>query len=169
MEEKKPKKKMGRPPIQLDWEQFEKLCQLQCSSSEIASFMNIGQEALLNKVKLKYNESFTSVYKKFSETGKCSLRRNQFVLSRKNASMAIWLGKIWLGQVDQTEVEAKVAENKIRQAIISTLSGEDSRCTGPSQGQVLEIKSPVLDQGQIRKPCEIQDELGTERTMGEQA
>lgn len=48
---------------------------------------------------------------RFSETfaikrgkGKISLRRSQFQLAEKNASMAIWLGKQYLGQKDVVEI-----------------------------------------------------------------
>jgi len=90
----------GRSKKEIDWEEFEKLCALQCTQSEIASFLKIHPNTLSDRVIDKYEEDYSTVYKKYSETGKCSLRRHQFVLSKKNAAMAIWLGKQWLGQKD---------------------------------------------------------------------
>ena len=90
----------GRPKKIVNWEQFEQFCGLQCTSEEIASCLHISKDTLYDKVQEHYGESFSTVFKKFSEHGKTSLRRNQFVLSRKNASMAIWLGKQMLGQRD---------------------------------------------------------------------
>ena len=40
-------------------------------------------------------------YKRFSDGGKASLRRNQLHLSKTNAAMAIWLGKQKLDQKDE--------------------------------------------------------------------
>lgn len=99
----------GAPKKPIDWEEFEKLCALQCTQSEIASFLKVHPNTLSDRVKEKYEgEDYSTVYKKFSETGKCSLRRYQFAMSKKNTSMAIWLGKQWL---DQREPEAKTKDD----------------------------------------------------------
>jgi len=90
----------GRPPKEIDFQLFEQLCGLQCTHTEIASMLKVCVDTMYDKVKAHYGDSFSNVYKKYSESGKCSLRRNQFALSKTNASMAIWLGKIYLGQQD---------------------------------------------------------------------
>lgn len=95
---------MARPEKEIDWSLFENLCQLQCTQSEIASCLKINPDTLRDRARKQYEiEDYSDIYKKYSETGKCSLRRNQFVLSKKNAAMAIWLGKQWLGQKDQSK------------------------------------------------------------------
>lgn len=94
---------MGRPRKEIDWDQFEQLCALQCTQPEIAGLLKIDEDTLRSRVKDKYEDEYSVVYKKFSDSGKCSLRRNQFVLSKTNAAMAIWLGKQWLGQKDHEE------------------------------------------------------------------
>lgn len=100
---------LGPPKKPIDWDEFEKLCALQCTQSEIASFLKVHPNTLSDRVKEKYpGEDYSTVYKKFSESGKCSLRRNQFVMSKKNASMAIWLGKQWL---EQREPESKTKDD----------------------------------------------------------
>ncbi len=93
----------GRPIKEVDWTSFEKLCGLHCTQSEIASFLDIHHETLIYKAEEKYGVPFSSVYKRFQEGGKCSLRRNQFAMSSTNASMAIWLGKQYLGQKDHEQ------------------------------------------------------------------
>lgn len=93
-----------RPKNYIDWKLFEKLCGCQCTQSEMASMLNVHEETLRRRVEQFYKDSYAGIYKKFSEDGKCSLRRNQFVLSQKNAGMAIWLGKIWLGQQDPDKI-----------------------------------------------------------------
>jgi hypothetical protein len=104
---------MVRPQKEIDWAAFENLCQLQCTQSEIASFLKVHIDTLRDRAIAHYEmDDYSNIYKKFSESGKCSLRRNQFVLSKKNASMAIWLGKIWLGQRDVSR-EAEQVLNTI--------------------------------------------------------
>jgi len=106
---------------EIDWTAFENLCQLQCTQSEIASFLKINQDTLRDRAREHYNlEEYSDIYKKFADTGKCSLRRNQFVLSKKNTAMAIWLGKIWLGQRDvsqEVQLLANTMANKLLEQI----------------------------------------------------
>lgn len=90
----------GRPKVNIDKEQFEKLCGLQCTEEEIADFFKCSIDTVLRWCKDTYNMTFADAYKKHSSAGKISLRRNQFALSKKSATMAIWLGKQMLGQKD---------------------------------------------------------------------
>lgn len=99
---KKATKKAGAPEKPIDWAQFEKLCALQCTQEEIGSMFGIHRETLSLRARKHYKEpDYATIYKRFGDTGKCSLRRNQFVLSKTNASMAIFLGKVWLKQKEE--------------------------------------------------------------------
>lgn len=93
-------KRMGRPPIEIDKKQFEKLCGLQCTLVEIASYFNCSEDTIERWCKKTYSATFAETFKKKSGNGKISLRRAQFRLAETNASMAIWLGKQYLGQRD---------------------------------------------------------------------
>ncbi len=96
------KKKAGRPPKEIDWKMFESLCAIQCTQDEIANIMRVDSETLRKHARLEYKENdYSLIHKKLSDCGKVSLRRNQYNLSKKNASVAIWLGKQWLGQKDE--------------------------------------------------------------------
>lgn len=67
----------------------------------MASMLKIHEVNLIRKVEKNYKhigDNFASIYKAFKESGKCSLRRNQFVLSKNNAAVAIHLGKVYLDQ-----------------------------------------------------------------------
>ena len=94
---------MAPPLKEINWKTFEVLCKLQCTQSEIASSLGIHHETLIRRVEQEFNEPYASVYKKFSEGGKCSLRRFQFQQAEKSCAMAIWLGKQYLGQRDHFE------------------------------------------------------------------
>lgn len=150
-----PKKPRGAPIKQVDWKLFEQLCAVQCTQSEIASMLKIHPETLSIKAKKQYGEDYTSVNKRYSEDGKCSLRRHQFVQSKTNATMAIWLGKNWLGQVDKSEVEReKELEFRKRQIdyeynifkriekLESALLAKESQNLGPDGTNINTIKPP---------------------------
>lgn len=57
-----------------------------------------------NDYSLRYKRSFSEVFAQKRGAGKISLRRSQWQLAAKNASMAIWLGKQYLGQRDIVEL-----------------------------------------------------------------
>lgn len=95
--------KMGRPRKQIEKDQFEKLCALQCTLVEIAGWYGCSEDTIERWCKRTYHLTFAETYKKFSQDGKISLRRAQFKLAERSASMAIWLGKQMLGQREQYE------------------------------------------------------------------
>lgn len=95
---------MGRPKKQIDKKQFETLCGLQCTMLEICDALNVSDKTLNAWCKRVYGEYFSEVFAKKRGIGKISLRRMQFRLAEKNASMAIWLGKQYLEQRDVVEV-----------------------------------------------------------------
>ena len=88
---------MARPKKVIDYEVVEKLASIQCTQQEIANFLELSTDTL------RRDEKFCTIYKKGIENGKMSLRRKQFKLAEKNASMAIFLGKQYLGQTDKVE------------------------------------------------------------------
>ena len=101
---------MARPRKEIDQKQFEKLCGLQCTQEEICGWFDITDKTLNTWCKNTYRASFSEVYAKKRETGKISLRRAQFELAKKNASMAIFLGKNYLGQRDVIEQQINTEE-----------------------------------------------------------
>jgi hypothetical protein len=96
--------KIGRPRIEINQNEFEKLCQMQCTLNEIAGWFNCSEDTIENWCKSTYNMIFSDIYKKKSAGGKISLRRTQFKLAEKNATMAIFLGKQYLGQRDNPDL-----------------------------------------------------------------
>ena len=95
--------KMGRPTIEISQPDFEKLCGLQCTEEEIASFFNCSVDTITNWCKKTYDMTFSEIYKRKSQMGKMSLRRTQWKLAEKSVPMAIFLGKQYLGQKDIVE------------------------------------------------------------------
>ena len=102
------KKSTGRPRIEIDKEQFEKLCAIQATEEEIAGWFKCSQETIRRYCKKEYGEQFCEVYKRLSSGGKISLRRTQFRIAEAgNATMAIWLGKQYLGQTDKQDLSVE--------------------------------------------------------------
>ena len=94
------KNKVGRPKTQIDLSEAEKLGMLQCTYNECAAWLDIPEGTLKN------HKEFTTAFKKGLEKGKLSLRRSQFKMAEKSATMSIWLGKQYLGQRDERPNEA---------------------------------------------------------------
>lgn len=148
----------GRPEKPINWEMFEQLCALQCTQDEMASFLHVCGDTLSDRARQYYGEEYSTIYKRYSETGKCSLRRNQFVMSKKNASMAIWLGKQWLGQKDMSKEEIKDIVEDLKNAI-----RESEKRPGSSEasGSPMENQQPLSHQEFTRQTGQVQNELGT--------
>lgn len=94
---------MARPRKEIDQQQFENLCALQCTEEEICGWFDVCTETLNSWCKRTYKLSFSEIFKQKRGKGKISLRRNQFRLAESNATMAIWLGKQYLNQRDQID------------------------------------------------------------------
>ena len=107
----KPKRGRGRPRAQIDKDEFEKLCFLQCTLIEFEGFLDVDNVTLERWCKETYGMNFSEVYKLKRGNGKVSLRRRQWQLAETNPTMAIWLGKQWLGQTDKQEVSVSVNDD----------------------------------------------------------
>ena len=86
-------------------EQFENLCNLWCTLTEIAEFFNVSEDTLESWCKDVYQDTFSEVYKRKNSKGKIALRRWQMKSAEKgNVTMQIWLGKQYLGQKEKEEI-----------------------------------------------------------------
>ena len=96
----------GRPKKNIDRDQFEKLCKLQCTLDEICGFFEVCPDTLESWCKRTYGRgmTFSKVFKEKRSGGMISLRKSQFELAKKNAAMAIWMGKQYLGQTEKIEM-----------------------------------------------------------------
>jgi len=129
-EEEKPKK-LGRPFKEIDQEQFEKLCALQCTQVEIADFFKCNVDTVNDWCKRTYGCLYSEVYNKNASVGKISLRRTQWKQAEHSASMAIWLGKQYLGQSDKLETTITEIDEEQRMAIEEFLSNDNGTNEDP--------------------------------------
>ena len=107
---------MARPQKEIDKKAFENLCGLQCTKEEICAWFELTDKTLERWCKRTYKAGFSEVFRQKRGKGKISLRRAQFRLAEKNASMAIFLGKQYLGQLEQPAPD-RTSENNLLEAI----------------------------------------------------
>ena len=106
--------KRGRPKKEIDKNNFEKLCGMQCTLKEIAGFFDCSEDTIERWCKRTYKNTFADTFKNHSAAGLISLRRNQFKLAERSAAMAIFLGKQYLHQSDKIEMETSVITDATR-------------------------------------------------------
>lgn len=123
---------MARPLIEIDREQFEKLCGLQCTLNEIAGFFKCSEDTIERWCKREFKEGFAEVYKIYSVNGKISLRRTQFKLAERHPGMAIFLGKQYLGQTDKVETTFSAVDPETRKAVEDMINEVTERKTKKS-------------------------------------
>src|ERR1051326_3127687 len=85
LEEKLP----SRPIV---FEQVLYWMDLGAPAEEIAGSFRVSVDTLSRRLKEQTNHTFAELKEKCCGAAKLKLRNNQFKLSEKNASMAIWLG-----------------------------------------------------------------------------
>lgn len=96
--------KGGRPKIEVDFDELQKLCELHCTGEEIASFFDISYDTLNSRIIEAGYRGFSEYYAKNVGKGKIALRRKQWELAMDGeVKLLIWLGKQNLGQKDRVE------------------------------------------------------------------
>ena len=123
--------KTGRPKIEVNFAEVDKLCQIQCTGEEIASFFGISYDTLERRCKEQFKVSLAEYIKEKSAKGKSSLRRLQWKAAMSgNVTMLIWLGKQYLGQSDKTNYidESNYNNNKeaLRDKLVKELKSDIS-------------------------------------------
>lgn len=115
----------GRPKKNIDQNMFEKMCSYQCTEEEICGMFGVSVDTLERWCKRTYKATFAEVFKEKRQLGKMSLRRSQFKLAEKNATMAIWLGKQYLDQRDRDIAEANDKTNGVLESILALRNSTD--------------------------------------------
>lgn len=97
-------------PVNIDQETFERLCVIQPTLQELASFFGCSEKAVQRWTKRTYGKTFSEVFADKRSKGFVSLRRAQFQSAIDGSvPMQIWLGKNWLGQADRQVVDVRSA------------------------------------------------------------
>jgi len=94
----------GRPLFDVNWDQVDELCAIQCTGEEIAGVLGCDYDTLATACKREKHLAFSDYFKQKASNGKMSLRRTQYTTAMEgNPTMLVWLGKNWLGQTDKLE------------------------------------------------------------------
>lgn len=108
----------------INQDQFESLCAIQCTEEEICAIFKCNTDTLCSWCKATYGKNFSEIFKEKRQFGKTSLRRMQWKTAEKgNVTMQIWLGKQLL---DQREPEQEIEHNigKVDNSFIEALNGK---------------------------------------------
>lgn len=93
-----PKRKRGRPPLELDEKVIAGLARIDCTMIEIAAVVGCSVDTL--------ERNYAEVIEKNRKEGHSSIRRQQYKLAMAgNPTMLIWLGKMQLGQRETVRQE----------------------------------------------------------------
>ena len=100
----------GRKPIEIDLDELQKLCSLQCTNEEIAAWFGCSVRTI---EKYSKKPEVAETMARGRAKGRISVRRAQMkLLEAGNATMGVWLGKQLLGQRDVTPIELTGAQGK---------------------------------------------------------
>ena len=100
----------GRKPIDIDLDELQKLCALQCTHEEIAAWFGCSVRTI---EKYSKHAEVGEAMARGRAKGRISVRRAQMrLLEAGNAVMGVWLGKQLLGQRDVTPIELTGAQGK---------------------------------------------------------
>jgi len=91
---------MQKKGKRIDWELVKRLCHIQCTTKEVCSVMEMSEDFLSEATEQHFKTPFKKLRMEWAESGKASLRRKQWILADKSASMAMFLGKQYLGQTE---------------------------------------------------------------------
>ena len=100
---------MARPRKDISDREVELLASCFCTQEEVASKLGCSVDTLARR--------YAEPYKKGLAAAKTSLRRNQFLLAKKNAAMAIFLGKNYLGQRDTINLDVRELDAEIEREL----------------------------------------------------
>jgi hypothetical protein len=125
----------GRPPIDIDLDQFEKLCFLQCTAEEIAAFFEVSLSTIRRRLR---EDEFRARWDKGRAEGTISLRRRMWSTANSPTAqgavqMQIHLSKHWLGMTEKAasvDVSVSVEVSSARERVNRKLDELSERLQG---------------------------------------
>ena len=118
----------GRPEKPIDWKKVDELLEAGCHGTEICPHFDLSPERFYERVKQKYDVSFTIYSQEKKQKGDSCLREVQFKKALKGDNMMlVWLGKNRLNQKDSPDQNA-VSTNVVAQfqAIMAQITSSQS-------------------------------------------
>jgi hypothetical protein len=129
------------PQKEINFDQVLYWIDLGGTQEEIAGSFRVSVDTLSRRIKEHFDMTFAELKERCSGTAKLAVRRNQFKLSEKNATMSIWLGKLWLGQRDPDKIIDKEQMGSIVDAVLEINERNRNRT---SEQSGMETEQPIL-------------------------
>jgi hypothetical protein len=149
----------GAQKKEIDYHIFEELCKICCTEEEICSILGVSVTTLTARIKEHYFDeetgeplTFRDVYKRYSNYGIASLRREQFAsaINRQNTTMQVWLGKQYLGQRDKFDATSGGAS--IRPVQILVENPQTAVTLQETLDNIARERADTLKQGAAQAP-----------------
>jgi hypothetical protein len=135
-----PKRGRGQPEKEIDLKQLETLCQMQCTSAEIAAFFNCSVKTIERHKAAK--PEFMEAMDNGRLKGLVSLRRAMFQSALNgNVTSQIWLSKNHLGMRDKFDVQD--TDSTRGKVVIGLPDGEQAE-TKPLNADALQAAGKCL-------------------------
>jgi hypothetical protein len=124
---------MPRPKSEIDLDELEKLCAMQCTDEEIAAYMRVSTRTIERRRKVP---SFREAMERGKAKGRISVRRNLFRLANNgNVGANIFLAKNALGYKDVVSNQHSGPEGgPIEMSLADVLRERKSAATPESPG-----------------------------------
>jgi len=127
-------------PAEIDLDELERLCAMQATDEEIASWFKVTTRTIERK---RTDPVFAEVMERGKAKGRLTVRRAQLkMLEQGNATMAIWLGKQYLGQSD--EIRHAVNFSTQLQLVIP----RDLQAAQPNVAPALDVSHDLIEPGE---------------------
>lgn len=101
----KKKSRTGRPKKEIDFDLFERICEILPTAEEAAILFDISVDTLERRLKEHYKTGFSELLNRFGGKAKVRLRRYLFRHSLTSPAVAIFLAKNLLGMSDQPKMD----------------------------------------------------------------
>lgn len=148
-------RKPGRPPVieysEATLKTFAGLGRLQCTNEEVAAWFACAEQTVLN-FWAKYPDA-REAFDQGKQQGRVSLRRSQFRLADKNATMAIFLGMNVLDQEDRRGM--RVEADPIKHEHTHTVAPDEPKPVTEAELErlsVAELTAMLAPKGSASKP-----------------
>ena len=112
---------MARPRVEINVEDFKKLCSMFATLEDIAGWFNCSTDTVERWCQRELKCSFADAYKKYSAIGRNSLRATLFQHAKKSYPAAIFLAKNYLGMKDNPREIMIAAKNGKLEDLIAGL------------------------------------------------
>lgn len=160
------KQPVGRPNIEIDWDEVDRLLVAGCTGPQIAGYLGVHADTLYDRTYSEKGVNFSDYKASKLAHGDALLSTKQFEdalgisKTKGNVQLLLKLGEIRLGQKNES------AEASQARAFVSLFQKFEKLEAALHRRGIrlsdLEDESPLLDQGSGRKEDPVPNELGSE-------